>query len=117
MAEARAKDQIVVAIGQKEKARANSPKIKAKIRLCTTIESTTLSSISIDQRTCKIKGKLTAKTSSPFHKNSSLKAYITLKTKKPDKSVKRKVAVEAARYKGIVRMAATLKTFWERSKR
>lgn len=111
------KDQIVVGIGQNEKLIASSPKTKAKIKLWIIFAVVTLSCISIDQRICKIKGKVTKNTTNPFHKNKSSKAKITLKIKKADKSVNRKLAVEAALYKGIVLIDATLNTFWDNSKR
>lgn len=102
---------MVVGVGQKEKARASSPRTRLSIKLWTNIAVDTLSSILRDQRTCKIKGKLIIKTANPFQKNHKLKAYITLNKKKADKSVKRKFAVEAALYKGMVLKDATLKTF------
>ena len=111
------RDQIVVGIGQKEKLKASSAKHKLKTRLWINIAAPTLSSISIDHRTCKINGQEIRNTATPFHKNNKLKAYITLYIKKADRSVNKKLAVEAARYKGIVLIAATLKTFWASSNR
>ena len=111
------KDQIVVGIGQKEKLKANSDRHKLKTKLWTNIAGETVSPISIVQRDCKIKGKEISSTATPFHKNNKLKAKITLNIKKADKSVNKKLAVEAALYKGIVLMAATLKTFCAKSKR
>lgn len=117
MLEESAKDQMVVGMGQKEKAYANSPIIKLKIKLCMTTETLKISSILMDQRDCKISGKLTSPTNTPFQINNRLNAKITLKIKKAERSVKRKAAVEAARYKGMVLIEATLKTFWESNKR
>ena len=117
MAEDKDKDQMTVLIGQKDKDNASSPITKLKIKLCTTNATVTLSSIVMDQSTCKIKGKLISNTANAFHKNSRLKANITLYIKKADRSVKRKAAVDAALYKGMVLIEATLKTFCDSSKR
>lgn len=117
MAEDKDRDQIVVANGQNEKARANSPKTRAKIKLWTKVPTEILSSIPIVQRDCRMSGKLTIITTTPFHKNNKLKAKITLYIKKADKRVKRKLAVDAALYKGMVLIEATLKTFCANSRR
>ncbi|KKQ85532.1 MAG: hypothetical protein UT77_C0008G0024 [Candidatus Daviesbacteria bacterium GW2011_GWC2_40_12] len=105
------KDRIVTGEGQKEKLRASSPNTRLKIKLCTSMAIEILSSIEIVQRSCKIRGKLTKKITIPFHKNNKLKAKTTWYIKKAERSVKRKLAVEAALYKGMVRKLATLKTF------
>jgi hypothetical protein len=96
MLEDRLSDQMVVGIGQNEKAYESSPKHKLRMKLSTKVVLLTLSSISIDHNICKIKGKLTKMTNKKFHKNNKLKAYITLYIKKADSRVKRKLAVEAA---------------------
>ena len=109
------KDQIVVGIGQKEKLKANSPSIRLKTKLWITIAKETKSSISKIQRDCKISGKLIKNIPTPFQTNNRLKAKSTLNIKKADNSVKRKAAVEAALYRGMVLIDATLKTFWAKS--
>lgn len=68
---------MVIGEGQKEKLKAISPKIKLKIKLCIRTLAPILSSIAIDHKTCKIKGKLTSSTTAPFKKNAIFKAKIT----------------------------------------
>lgn len=117
MLEESANDQMVVGMGQKENAKANSPIIRLKIKLWIKVALDILSSIEIVQRICKIKGKLIKPTTKPFHKKIRLKACTTLNIKNAESSVNKKAAVEAALYKGIVLMAATLNTFCESSRR
>ena len=117
MADDNDKDLIVMEEDQKEKLKASSPKIKLSIRPCTMTAAEILSSIPIVQSSCKISGKLTSKTIIPFQKNNKLRAKITWYKKKAERSVNRKLAVEAALYKGIVRKLATLNTFCAKSNR
>ena len=111
MAEAKVIDHIVVTIGQKEKTSASSPMQIPSNKLCITTELCSFSSILTDQSTCKISRKLTKNTSNPFQTNNRLNACMTLNRKKAVIRVNKKATVEAALYKGIVLMAATLKTF------
>ncbi len=104
-------DQIMAMLGQNEKLKASSPKIRLNIKLCITIAAPILSSIWIDHSTCKINGKLTNNTINPFQKNNRCSANITTYIKKVESKVNKKLAVEAALYKGIVRRLATLNTF------
>lgn len=117
MDEDRDSDQMVVGIGQKERLNAISPNPKDSAKLWIKLAVETLSSMVIVQITCNINGKVTRNTTTPFQINNKLKAYTTLNIKNADKRVNKKLAVEAARYKGIVLIEATLKTFWERSRR
>ena len=115
MADDKDSDQIIGYNGQNEKLKASSPKTKLRIKLCTKVAASILSSILIDQSACKIKGKLIKETANPFHTNNKLNAKITLYIKKAAKRVNKKLAVDAALYKGMVRKLATLNTFCAKS--
>lgn len=97
MLEASTIDHIILLIGQKEKAKANCPITKLKIKLCKKTVLEIRSSISTDHKICKINGNEMAMATSPFHMNNKLKACKTLNKKNAVMIVNRNVTVEAAR--------------------